>query len=157
MREIVSEIGRTVVVLVHMRELFHWHAAVGRAAAWEKWGNCERIVTIYANQLISYAPYNTTKAHSVRCDGVGSSHSIFFRWQRRKQSESLVVQGRARFCGEAWWTSESPSPSVSKISEYPVALPNSVFRPLRRESLRLTSGFNVQRSTPWLWYVPVVV
>ena len=71
--------------------LLHRHAAVGRAAAWEIWGNRERIVTICATQLISYASYSTIKAHSVWCDGVGSSHSTFFRWQRRKHSERSVT------------------------------------------------------------------
>ena len=42
-------------------------------------------------QLISYAPYSTIKVYSVWCDGVGSSHSTFFLWQRRKQSERYLT------------------------------------------------------------------
>ena len=72
--------------------LLQWHATVGKAVVWEIWGNRECIVTTCAIQIISYGPCNTIKAHSMWCEGVSSSHSTFFRWQRRKQSErSLTI------------------------------------------------------------------
>jgi hypothetical protein len=110
--------------------LFQGHAAGGKAAVWEIWGNRECIVTICVIQIISYAPYSTIKAHSEWCDGVGSSHSTFFRWQRRKQTErsfTIALTVVSIF----WWfrkdtTGDDPSwletrlPAVWIIGNFPV-------------------------------------
>ena len=110
--------------------LLQGHAAVGKAAVWELWGNRECIVTTCAIQIISYAPYSTTKTHSVWCDVVGSSHSTFFRWQRRKESErsltitltvvSIFLWFRKDTTGDDPSWLETRSPAVWTIGNFPV-------------------------------------
>ena len=110
--------------------LFHAYAAAEKTAVWEIWGNRECIVTIYMIQIISYAQYSTIKAHSVWCDGVGSSHSTFFRWQRRKQTERSLTIALTVVSTFLWFrkdtTGEDPSwletrfPAVWLIGNFPV-------------------------------------